>query len=251
MESEMAKKIDTHAHLGECCVFGLLSTEEEMLRRMDECKIDATIVQPYPGAKEAKKTHDQIADLCARYPGRFFGLASLSPHNETAVYEREVERCIKELNFVGVKLHTIGHGVNPLSEDGDRVFATAHALGVPAMVHTGPGVPFALPSLCIPAAKKYPGLNIILAHAGFAVFSAEAQVAASVCGNLFLETSWCIGEDIRWMISTIGPDRVMMGADLPSNVPVEVAKYQALDLEPQVYDKVMGLTAIDVFKLKW
>ncbi|MBS1801670.1 MAG: amidohydrolase family protein [Acidobacteria bacterium] len=247
----MTKRIDTHAHLGECCVFGLLSTEEEMLRRMDECKIDATIVQPYPGAKEAKKTHDQIADLCARHPGRFFGLASLSPHNEGVVYEREVERCVKELNFVGVKLHTIGHAVNPLSDDGDRVFAAAHEFGVPAMVHTGPGVPFALPSLCIPAAKKYPGLNIILAHAGFAVFSAEAQVAASVCGNMFLETSWCIGEDIRWMINTIGADRVMMGADLPSNVPVEVAKYKALDLEPEIYDKVMGLTAIDVFKLKW
>ncbi len=247
----MAKRIDTHAHLGECCVFGLLSTEEEMLRRMEECNIDATIVQPYPGAKEAKKTHDQIADLCARHPGRFFGLASLSPHNDTAVYEREVERCIKDLKFVGVKLHTIGHGVNPLSDDGDRVFAAAHALGVPAMVHTGPGVPFALPSLCIPAANKYPGLSIILAHAGFAVFSAEAQVAASICGNLFLETSWCIGEDIRWMINTIGPDRVMMGADLPSNVPVEVAKYNALDLEPEIYDKVMGTTAIDVFNLKW
>jgi hypothetical protein len=46
----MTKRIDTHAHLGECCVFGLLSTEEDMLRRMEECKVDATIVQPYPGA---------------------------------------------------------------------------------------------------------------------------------------------------------------------------------------------------------
>ncbi len=46
----MTKRIDTHAHLGECCVFGLLSTEEDMLRRMEECNVDATIVQPYPGA---------------------------------------------------------------------------------------------------------------------------------------------------------------------------------------------------------
>jgi uncharacterized protein len=247
----MAKVIDAHAHLGECCVFGLLSTEEEMLRRMEECKVDATIVQPYPGAKNACQTHDRIAEMCARHRGRFFGLASLTPHGDYDAYRREVERCVKDLHFVGVKLHTIGHGVNPLSEDGDRVFATAHALGIPAMVHTGPGVPFALPSLCIPAAQKYPGLKIILAHAGFAVFSAEAQVAASVCGNLYLETSWCIGEDIRWMISTIGPERVMLGADLPSNVPVEIAKYRALDLAPEVYDRVMGGTAVDVFQLKW
>ncbi len=51
------------------------------------------------------------------------------------------------------------------------------------------------------------------------------------------------------MISTIGADRVMMGADLPSNVPVEIAKFKALDLEPDVYAQVMGKTAIDVFKL--
>ena len=117
------------------------------------------------------------------------------------------------------------------------------------MVHTGPGIPFALPSLCIPAARKYPNLKIILAHAGWGIVSAEAQVAASVCGNLYLETSWCLGENIRWMISTIGADRVMFGADLPSNVPVEIAKYKALDLEPDVYDQVMGGTAMEVFNL--
>jgi hypothetical protein len=247
----MSKVVDTHAHLGECCVFGLVSTEEEMIRRMDESKVDATIVQPYPGAKDAARVHDRIAELCASHPGRFFGLASLSPHGNHDAYQREVERCVKELHFVGLKLHTIGHAVNPLTEDGDLVFATAYGLGIPAMVHTGPGVPFALPSLCIPAAQKYPGLNIILAHAGFAIFSAEAQIAASICGNLYLETSWCIGEDIRWMISTIGPDRVMMGADLPSNIPVEIAKYRALNLTPEVYDKVMGGTAVDLFKLSW
>jgi predicted TIM-barrel fold metal-dependent hydrolase len=53
------------------------------------------------------------------------------------------------------------------------------------------------------------------------------------------------------MIDTIGADRVMLGADLPSNVPVEYAKYKALELAPEVYEKVLGGTAIDVFKLKW
>ncbi len=107
------KMVDAHAHLGGCCVFGITTTEEELIRRMDECEIDATIVQPYPGAKEAVKAHDRIAELCAKYPGRFFGLASLSPHGNHDAYRREVERCVKDLNFVGLKLHTIGHGVNP------------------------------------------------------------------------------------------------------------------------------------------
>jgi predicted TIM-barrel fold metal-dependent hydrolase len=245
----MAKVIDTHAHLGECCVFGLYSTVEEMLRRQDECGVDATIVQPYPGAKDYVVRHDEIAELCVKYPGRFFGLGSLSPHVGRDRYKKEAERCVKELKFVALKLHTIGHAVNPLSEDGNLIFQTAYELGVPAMVHTGAGIPFSLPALCMPAAQKYPGLKIVLAHAGGGILSAEAQVVASMFSNLYLETSWCLGEDIRWMIDTIGPDRVMMGADLPSNVPVEFAKYRALDLETEVYDKVMGTTAVDVFKL--
>ena len=247
----MAKVIDTHAHLGECCVFGLFSTEEEMIARQDECGVDATIVQPYPGAKDYLKRHDEIADLCARNKGRFFGLASLSPHVGRDKYQREAERCIKELKFVGLKLHTIGHGVNPLTEDGNLVFETAHALGVPAMVHTGMGIPFSIPALCIPAAQKFPDLNIIFAHAGGGILSAEAQICASLFKNFYLETSWCLGEDIRWMVNTIGPDRVMMGADLPSNVPVEFAKYRALNFEPSVYDKVMGESAIKLFNLTW
>jgi predicted TIM-barrel fold metal-dependent hydrolase len=51
------------------------------------------------------------------------------------------------------------------------------------------------------------------------------------------------------MINTIGSDRVMMGADLPSNVPVKIAKYRALDLDSKTYYKVLGGAAISVFKL--
>lgn len=244
-----AKFVDAHEHLGDCRVFGLKATEEELLRRMEECSVDAMIVQPFPGAEDPMKMHDRIANLCAKYPGRFFGLASLNPHRDPDAYRREMERCVKELKFVGLKLHTIGHAVLPLGEDGDMIFQTAQELGVPVMVHTGPGIPFALPSLCIPPARKYPQLKIVLAHAGWSVFTAEAQVAASVCPNIYLETSWCIGEDILWMINSIGADRVMVGADLTSNLPVEVAKLKALDLSPALYAQVIGRTAIDTFKL--
>ncbi len=115
------KVIDAHEHLGECRVFGLRATEEDLLRRMEECGIDAMIVQPFPGAEDPLKTHDRIANLCAKYPGRFFGLASLSPHRDRTAYRQEVERCVRDLKFVGVKLHTIGHAVLTLSEDGELV----------------------------------------------------------------------------------------------------------------------------------
>ena len=36
----MPKVIDTHAHLGECCVFGLYGTEEDMIRRMESDAVE-------------------------------------------------------------------------------------------------------------------------------------------------------------------------------------------------------------------
>jgi predicted TIM-barrel fold metal-dependent hydrolase len=70
-----------------------------------------------------------------------FWFSQLSPHTGRDKYQREIERYVKDLKFIAVKLHTIGYGVNPLTEDGDMVFATAFELGIPAMVHTGAGIP--------------------------------------------------------------------------------------------------------------
>jgi len=62
----MPEVIDTHAHLGECCVFGPYSTEEEMIRRMDECGVDATIVQPLPRSKGLRKKGTMKSPPCAQ-----------------------------------------------------------------------------------------------------------------------------------------------------------------------------------------
>src|SRR3954468_14645020 len=148
--------VDAHVHLGPCRIFDVDVSEDALLANLDRNGIDVAIVQPFPGAPEPRAVHDRIANLAAKHPGRIYGLASVNPHCEHDAYYREVERCVRELRFVGVKLHTIGHAVNPLSGDGQLVFDTARALGIPVMIHTGMGVPFALPTLALPRAREYP-----------------------------------------------------------------------------------------------
>ena len=92
------------------------------------------------------------------------------------------------------------------------------------MIHTGFDVPFTLPSLAIPRARQYPGLSLILAHAGESLYAEEALVAATECANITLETSWCNTGQIQGFIRTLGSGRVMMGSDLPENLPAELAK---------------------------
>jgi uncharacterized protein len=242
--------IDAHIHLGECRVFGLDVSEQEILDGMDRNGINAAIIQPFPGCREYRTTHDRIANMASKYPQRVFGLCSLSPHRDRNEYETEVERCVKQLGFVALKLHTIGHAVLPLTEDGMTAFETAATLGIPLMVHTGTGIPFAQPSLCLPAAKKFPHLTIILAHAGFTVVSAEAQIFASEYENIYLETSWCTSLDIGWMVRSLGSERVMFGSDLPSNMSSELAKYRSLELDGNSLEAVLAGTARKVFRLR-
>jgi predicted TIM-barrel fold metal-dependent hydrolase len=242
--------INTHAHVGDTRVFDVVSDENELIQAMDEHGIDLSLVMPSAGCRDAAAVHDQIYRLGQRHPGRVIGLVQANPHLDPEAYEAEATRCVKELGFVGLKIHPLGYGVNPLGKSADNVFRVGQQLGVPVMVHTGSGIPWALPSLCILPAQKYPDLPIILAHAGMGVFMLDAYVAAKVCPNIYLETSWAKPGELKWLIGELGAERIMMGADLVSNMPVELFKYRSLGLAPEVLDRCLGGTAMEVFNLR-
>ncbi|MFQ5762655.1 MAG: amidohydrolase family protein [Candidatus Bathyarchaeia archaeon] len=242
--------IDTHSHLGSCRVFDLDTTQEELLNTMKKHGIAASIVQPYPGAPEPRKVHDAIAKLAADNSGKIFGLVSLTPHQNEETYVAEVERLVKDHGFVGVKLHTIGHAVNPLGSSANKIFETANRLGVPVMIHTGPGIPFALPSLAIVRATQYPNLPIILAHAGWGIIlGPEVHATVKTCKNIYLEPSWCSGWEKGMFISAVGADRMMFGSDLTINVGNEVNQFKTLDISDKDLEKCLYETPKRLFKL--
>ena len=241
--------VDAHVHLGICRVFGRDQRDEDVLGSMDSSEVALSIVQPYPGAPDASKVHDDIAALRESTGSRVVGLASLNPHRDESEYFSEIKRCVGELGFVGVKLHTIGHALDPGSKDAATVFATAKELGIPVMVHTGPGLPFSDPALLLSPARTFPEVQIVLAHAGHGIVTGNAIAVAEVCDNIVLETSWCRPGDIGVMIQRLGADRVMFGTDSPNNVTTEFAKYRSLDLDEATSTAVLGGTARRVFGL--
>jgi predicted TIM-barrel fold metal-dependent hydrolase len=142
------------------------------------------------------------------------------------------------------------HLTSPLMANADKVFDVAADLGVPVIVHTGLGAPWAQPSLSIPQARRHPELPIILAHAGFAIYTDEAYVAADVCPNIYLEPSWCMVGGLKMLVNKIGSERIMFGSDLPDNLPVELAKYRAAGLSEKELENCLGGTAMKLFGLQ-
>jgi predicted TIM-barrel fold metal-dependent hydrolase len=249
LEGGVAMKIvDAHAHLGTCNVFDLDVSFESLLGAMDANGVRTAMVQPFPGCENPVGLHDHIAEMSDKYPERFFGVASVNPHLGDPCL-KEIKRCVKDLGFVGVKLHTIGHAVLPTSRDALKVCELANDLNVPVLVHTGTGVPFAQPSLCLPVARKFPGLKLILCHAGYAVFAAEATIVAKEASNIYLEPSWCTSVQLRRMIRELGPERVLMGSDLPDNLATEIAKAKLIGLTDTELSDYLGGSASRIFRL--
>jgi predicted TIM-barrel fold metal-dependent hydrolase len=245
----MTVLIDAHAHLGDCDVFGANQEADALLANMDGAGVDLSIVQPFPGALDPRGVHDAIAQLARSRPGRVVGLASLNPHRDSREYKDEIARCVKELGFVGVKLHTIGHAVKPGSRAATVVFETAAELGIPVMIHTGPGVPFAEPANWIPMARAFAETPVVLAHAGASLYTGPAVVAAETCDNIYLETSWCNPQDMKGALASLGAGRLMFGSDMMFNIGVEKAKYGAIGLSEAEQSSVFSQTAATVFNV--
>ena len=244
------KIIDSHCHLGISKLSGREITESDLLKAMDSHGVDISLVMPHAVTDDPVAEHDAVANLCQRNPECFRGMVNLSPLWDETGYYQEAARCVRQLDFVALKLNPMQHLTSPLMANADKVFDAAADLGVPVIVHTGLGVPWALPALSIPQARRHPDLPIVLAHAGFAVYTPEAYVAALECDNIYLEPSWCTIFELNWLIQELGVDRILFGSDLPENLPVELVKYKSLNLPAEDLAACLGGTATRLFKIK-
>jgi len=243
--------VDVHAHLGWDYTFDEDFREELQHEKIRLNGVNATIIQPGTchDLKTVQEQHDAIADLMRRHPGEFFGMANPSPHLPEEDYYEEIRRCIKELGFVGIKLHPLAHAVKPTNRAGRKVFEVANEFKVPLMVHTGAGIPFASPSELIPMAKAYPELPIVMAHLGLLISAGEAFTAMELRHNLYADSTWTGGYLLREVVRKYGAYRLMMGSDHHDNCPTEIAKLSTIGLSDDEIEWVLWRSAKALYRL--
>lgn len=246
----MSMIIDAHMHLGEDLIYNSNDSEARVLGYMEQFGIDGVILQPGLKVHDWHQSCRRIHKFTLDHSGRAWGIVSYTPHCSDEEYFDHVSWAIRELGFVAIKLHPEAYCCASNAPQARKIYETARALKVPVMIHTGNGVIQALPSLAIPMALEYPDLTFVLAHAGGGMFGAEALVAAQVCPNIYLETSWCPVFVVKDMAKKLGCQRLMFGTDNPDNVGVELAKHRALGLSDEDLSWCLGRTAQKVFGLK-
>ena len=209
---------------------------------MDRFGCDRSLVIPFPVVEDHRAAHDEIAEAVRAHPDRLSGAACVNPFAPD--FHQELKRCRQQLGFVAMKLQPQYQPVNPLWEASQFVYEAALEHGWPLIVHTGSGIPYSLPSLQIIPAQRYPELKIILAHCGGGgIFKAEAILAATLCGNIYLELSSLMPHDILEVLRHVPSDRLMAGSDLLESTYFELSKYFLMDLDEAARADILWNTA--------
>jgi predicted TIM-barrel fold metal-dependent hydrolase len=239
---------DTHCHIGSALHSGRVQAAEMILARMDRCGVDRALAIPFPMVASWREAHDEIGAAVLRYPERFVGAACLDPYAGEAVFRDEVRRCREEYGFRAVKIQPQFQPIDALSERWAFVFETALENGMAVVCHTGSGMPYALPSAFMPAARRYPQLKMVLAHCGGGgLLLADAIVAALFCPNIYLELSTLMPNHMLQVLGQVEATRLMAGSDLPENTDVEMGKVVGLEAPEEARREILWGTASRVF----
>ncbi len=237
---------DAHTHVGQALHSGRRYSADELLRDMDRCGVDRAMVIPFPVVEDFRAAHDEIGHAVTAHPDRLSGAATLSPF--APEYRGEVRRCCERYGFRALKFQPQYQPAHPMRPASDIVFETAIENRLALICHTGAGVPFALPSLFMLPARRFPELPIVLAHAGGGgTFAGEAIVAALFCPNIYLEVSTLMPHHVLEVLEHVPAARVMAGSDLPENLETEVGKILGLDIREQDRREILYGTAARLF----
>ncbi len=241
------KVFDSHTHLGVARHSGRIMTADRMLQHMDAHGIDRSLLIPFPLVDDYRWTHNLIGEAVKSHPDRFAGAACLNPFVAEEEFRAEVKRCAEEFGFRALKFQPQFQPLNPISRRSDFLFESALANKMALICHTGSGAPFALPSLYILPAQRYPKLPIVLAHSGGSIYALEALVAAKVCPNIYLELSSLMPHHLGDILAAVPSDRLMIGSDLPESAATELGKIFELKISKKSKRDILWNTARRLF----
>lgn len=200
--------VDAHTHVGEHDPDTMRCSPQELIAHLEEADAHGVVFplrEPggYPGPNDA------VIAAAAASDGRLTAFGRVDPAAEPA---HEARRTL-DAGARGLKLHPRGES---FQLDDDRlldVWALAHERRVPVLVHAGRGIP-SLGAHAVQVATRYPGVRLILAHAGISDLAWIGRQAQEL-PNLYFDTSWWAPADLLSLFATVPAGQILFASDAP------------------------------------
>jgi len=236
--------IDAHVHVGP--TFHSMFHEakpkcdiDELLRRMDENRIDMAVLIPAGLYGEEMQYYYQLIHKAIKlHPDRFVGFVRVNPHFRDESL-REIEIGITEYGMKGIKLHPQFDVFPANSSLVFPIMEKAYKLGVPVLFHSG-DIPYALPGEIVDIAEKFPEVPVIMGHMGKTECYQAVLTAAMRSKNVFLETSMC-PVLIEFAAQQLGSKHILYGSNWPAtSIKAEITKIRYLNLNKADKQMILG-----------
>ena len=204
-----------------------LAGEDELLRHLEEGRIDRAVVFTWPFAdpRLCAEANDWVAALQRRHPDRVAGCGIVQPADPGAA--EELRRCAR-LGLRGVgELNADGQG---FALDGDelaRLAAVSAELDLPWTIHCSepvghayPGKGTATPDRLVRFLDRAGGLRVVAAHLGGGLpLYAHMPEIQRLCTRVWFDTAALPHlyrpSVLRDMATLVGAERLLLGTDFP------------------------------------
>jgi hypothetical protein len=241
--------VDADCHISSARLDALAMTAEELVEQMDRAGVEQALVwlkPPYD--REVPRENRAVYAATQRFANRLIGFGWCNPRLGRAAAENEIRRCFEQYGFAGLKFN--GAQDDYVIDDAELalpLIAVAASYGRPLAFHIGADFfenthPTRLGHL----AALFPETTFFMIHMGGAAFPALDRAAIEVAlqhPNIQIIGSAIHERAILKAITTLGPERVCFGSDMPFFLMhVRLAMYQALlrDMDAEARAKILG-----------
>ena len=161
-----------------------------------------------------------VSEAINRYAGLMYGMCFIDPHHgKTAL--SEIDRCITDLGFIGVKLYNQRAIDDPLQYP---IIEKCIKLDIPILMHAGKGsAPYSERhplqsdgSHFLNIAKRYPEAVFIIGHIGGGGDWHWQLKEMGSCPNVFIDIGGSVYDHgiVEETVAVFGADRVLFAADM-------------------------------------
>lgn len=156
--------------------------------------------------------HGIIAEAAARSGGVMLPFCTAQPWEPEEALA-EVERCLRDLHFCGIKFHPWLQGASVSTAAMDEICALAAQYDVPMLFHDGTP-PFSLPAQIGLLARRHPRVRIILGHCGLLEHWREAIAVLEAVPNLWGCLCGPHAAAMRELLRRCDTTRLLWGSDV-------------------------------------
>jgi predicted TIM-barrel fold metal-dependent hydrolase len=211
---------------------------KRLVSEMNDAGIDKTVIfgvdyeYLFSGDISYREYNDMVAGYVNEYPDRLIGFAAIDPRRGKEAI-RELERCVEDLGFKGVKLWPLT-GFYPDDLSFYPFYERIDELDATILCHTGMGptktyLKYNRPMYVDTIAVDFPNINIIMAHMGDPWF-AEAISVATKNPNVYLDISglepvfkrapFAFFQNLLEAKMSCGIGKILFGSDWPLFSPI-------------------------------